>query len=60
MATSANLARVGRLRRRPKPAPEIDRTQLRREKLLAQIRRQEAKRRRAENALRKLSRSLRY
>lgn len=50
----------GRLRREPKPAPEINRTQLRRNKLLARIKRWEAKRNRAENAIRKLARSLRY
>lgn len=50
----------GRLRREPKPKPEVDPTQVARERTLASISRWSTKAKRAENALRKLRRRLRY
>lgn len=50
----------GRLRREPKPAPEVDHARTRRDSTLASISRWTTKAKRAENALRKLRRRLRY
>lgn len=48
----------GKLRRPEKPKPAVDLRQVRRERALAAMKRWEAKKRRAENALRKLRRQV--
>lgn len=50
----------GRLRREPKPEPEVDHAQTRRDSTLAALARWTTKAKRADTALRKLRRRLRY
>jgi len=50
----------GKLKREPKPKPEIDRVALRAARVEASIKRWESKRKRADNALKKLRRQQRY
>lgn len=50
----------GKLKRPEKPQPEIDVKQIRRDRVLRRIEAWEAKRRRAENALKKLRKQARY